>query len=64
MVLTPEILEGNVGKFVPKFQFGRIKDYTDGYLAEFYWKSRYHFNTRMHHFLLEVARQYDLKAEI
>ncbi|XP_014271448.1 uncharacterized protein [Halyomorpha halys] len=40
-------------------RFGRGKNLIDGYLAEFYWKSKFERNSRVHNFFLEVARQFD-----
>lgn len=42
---------------IPRFGIG--KNLISGYLAEFYWKSKFERNTRLHNFFLEVARQFD-----
>lgn len=38
--------------------------FDQGYIAEYYWKTKHPINERMHQFLLEVARQYDPTAKM
>lgn len=40
-------------------RYGRKKDFNAGYLAEFWWKRNVQLNSRVHQFLVEVARQFN-----